>query len=197
MNFHWIGVSFVKNLLCECGTQTHRHTHTRLHESEKALSKWANHRERVVNQYILVYILVASCICYALIGASGGLIRRYTNGILVRALTTNHWHTSADDTLLQESINFAHSFIQFYPCVSLCACMCFEQKRVSFEIVSSPFALFVCVCVCFGCGAFYRYDKLWLCIWHEMYTHIIISILIAVIRFIIDTLHSEVYSYKE
>lgn len=47
----WIfRMSFVKNLLCECGTQTHRHI--RLHESEKALSKWECGRESPTHQHI-------------------------------------------------------------------------------------------------------------------------------------------------
>lgn len=73
MNFHWIGV---KNLLCECGTQTHSHTHTRLHESEKALSKREPNRiEPKCNTLTILFFWFVfwspAVFWYVLAGASG------------------------------------------------------------------------------------------------------------------------------
>lgn len=152
--------------------QTHTYTYT------KALSKRATSNRKESD---LVYISVTSCVCYVHVGASGGLDNK-------RLIWTVFWcalwqsnqkhlqYTCKRYAFEWKSINFAHSFIHFYPCVSN-GCVCVEQKRVKF-LSSLFFYIYIMHVYVYGCGAFYRYNEFWLCIWHEIYTHII-SILIC------------------
>lgn len=62
MNFHWFDVSFVKNLLCECGTQTHRHTYA----CTRAKKLWANERKQREGAYWLIFWSPAVFVMYRL-----------------------------------------------------------------------------------------------------------------------------------
>lgn len=141
MNFRCFGMSSVKNLLCECGTQTHRHTYACM----RAKQRWVNERKRAVTEQCkcqwlnMVWFVFWSPAVFAMCWLALVAVKAHIILYLVCAfLTSNHSnHTHIDSgKMVKCFVRVASSFpsIHFHP-YDFVVCRVFvwaEESRQAF-----------------------------------------------------------------
>lgn len=172
MNFHWFEVSFVKNLLCECGTQTHRHTYA----CTRAKKLWANERTQREGVNWLIFWSPAVFVMYRL-----ALVVDKTKATVFGArFDRQSQQIQYIDT--PHALNLADSFIWLHPCARVsCVCLSKRATNESLLVMWMSVQRFIDT-LSFGCAYAMDYTRTQ-----------IISILITMECFIIETLHSRVY----